>query len=107
MVEQTTLNNIFRSLADPTRRDILSRLLQKQYTIGELVDKYDISFAAVAKHINVLESAHLISKKRQGKERIITINGRGIEFADAYLQHYAALWSDRYDRLEDILNKEG
>lgn len=106
MVEQATLNDIFKSLADPTRRDILSRLLQKQHTIGELVEKYNISFAAVAKHINVLETAQLIKKSRHGKEKIITINGKGIEFADKYLQNYAVLWSDRYDRLEDILNKE-
>ena len=106
MVELIALNNIFKSLADPTRRDILSRLLEKQHSISELVDKYNMSFAAVAKHINVLEAAKLVKKSRSGKEQIITINGRSIEYADKYLQNYAMLWNDRFDRLENVLNKE-
>ncbi len=106
MVEQATLNNIFKSLADPTRRDILSRLAENEYSISELVQKYSMSFAAVAKHINVLETANLVTKRRSGKEQIITINGESIEYADKYLQKYAVLWSDRFDRLEDLLSKE-
>lgn len=106
MVEQIALNNIFKSLADPTRRDILARLQERQHSISELVEKYSMSFTAVAKHINVLEAAKLVKKNRSGKEQIITINGQSIEFADKYLQNYAMLWSDRFDRLENVLNKE-
>ena len=106
MVEQLVLNNIFKSLADPTRRDILSRLQERQHSISELVEKYSMSFAAVAKHINVLEAAKLVTKSKSGKEQIITINGKSIEFADKYLQNYAMLWSDRFDRLENQLKKE-
>ncbi len=106
MVEQISLNNIFKSLADPTRRDILAHVYKRQQTISELVKKYEMSFAAVAKHVNVLEKAGLISKSKKGKEQIITINGRSFEEANEYLQNYAMLWSDRLDRLEQVLNKE-
>ena len=106
MVEQLALNNIFKSLSDPTRRDILARLQERQHSISELVEKYSMSFAAVAKHINVLETAKLVKKSKRGKEQIITINGQSIEYADKYLQNYAMLWSDRFDRLEKELNKE-
>lgn len=106
MVEQATLNNVFKSLADPTRRDILARVYERQQTISELADKYKMSFAATAKHINVLEKAKLISKKKNGKEQIITIDGNSFEMANEYLQEYAMLWSDRFDRMEVMLKKE-
>jgi len=106
MVEQAALNDIFKSLADPTRRDILSRVYQQQQTISQLAVKYKMSFAAVAKHITVLENAQLVSKQKKGKEQIITINGDSFEAADEYLQNYATLWSDRFDRLEEMLKQE-
>ena len=106
MVEQAALNTIFKSLADPTRRDILSRVLEKQQTISDLAAKYSMSFAAVAKHISVLEKAGLIHKKPHGKEQIITINGGSFELADKYLQNYAKLWSGRFDRLDKLITKE-
>lgn len=106
MVEQQELNSIFKSLADPTRRDILARVYERQQTISELAQKYKISFAATAKHIAVLENAKLIRKSRNGKEQIITINGDRFEMANEYLQNYAMLWSDRFDRLDKLLTKE-
>jgi len=106
MVEQQSLNIVFRSLADPTRRDILSRLVDGQQTISELAERYSMSFAAIAKHINVLEKAKLVSKRKNGKEQIITINGKTFGEADEYLQQYAMLWSDRFDRLEHLLKED-
>ena len=106
MVEQVMLNNVFKSLADPTRRDILARVYERQQTISELADKYKISFAATAKHINVLEKAKLVRKNKQGKEQIISINGDSFELANEYLQEYAVLWNGRFDRMEEVLKKE-
>lgn len=106
MVEQEQLNEIFKSLSDPTRRDILSRLYDRQLTISELASNYDMTFAAVAKHITVLERANLIEKTKHGKEQIIKINGRSIEHAESYLKKYALLWSERYDRLEKLVTEE-
>ena len=106
MVEQSHLNTIFKSLADPTRRDILARVHKRQHTISELATKYSISFAATAKHVKVLEDAKLITKSKNGKEQVITINGKSFEQANEYLQKYAMLWSDRFDRLEKLLTKE-
>lgn len=103
MVEQAILNDVFKSLSDPTRRDILSRVLERAYTISELAEKYKMSFSAIAKHIKVLEKAKLVKKSKHGKAQVITINGESIEKADAYLQRYAILWSDRFDRLEKLI----
>lgn len=106
MVEQSILNNVFRSLADPTRRDILGRVYERQQTITELARKYKLSFAAVAKHISVLEGAGLVVKSRSGKEQIVAINGQRFEVASDYLLQYAQAWSDRLDRMEDTIKKE-
>lgn len=106
MVEQAELNTIFKSLSDPTRRDILTRLQDGEHNIGELVERYSMSFSAVAKHIAVLEKAKLVSKRKSGKEQIISINGAKLELASEYLQNYAQLWNNRFDRLEQELDKE-
>lgn len=106
MVEQTTLNDIFKSLADPTRRDILVRVYERQQTISELAEKYDQSFAGIAKHIHVLEKARLVVKQKSGKEQIVTIRGDSLKVANEYLHTYASLWSDRFDRLEALLREE-
>jgi DNA-binding transcriptional ArsR family regulator len=104
MVEQSLyLDNLFGSLADPTRRDILRRLMDAQYSIRQIAAKYDISFAAVAKHISVLEKAKLIVKERKGKEQIVSIAPATLKDASAYLTQYEALWRERFNRLDDIL----
>ena len=107
MVEQNALDMIFKSLSDPTRRDILTRVREREMTIGELAHKYHMSFAATAKHISILERANLVSKRKQGKQQIITINGASFEQANEYLQEYAMLWNDRFDRMEKVLMKQG
>ena len=100
-----TLNLIFASLADPTRRDMLERVAKREYSVGELVQEYDISFAAVSKHLKVLEGARLISKRKEGKRHIVTISPSALQTADTYLEKYRQLWQGRYNKLETLLKK--
>lgn len=100
------LDGLFGSLADPTRRDILRRLIDAHYTIGQLAQSYDISFAAVAKHLTVLEKAKLISKQRKGNEQVVSIAPQALKDAAHYLTQYEKLWSDRFERIDALL-KEG
>jgi DNA-binding transcriptional ArsR family regulator len=77
MVERDAyLDGLFGSLADPIRRDILRRLINAQYTVSQIAENYDISFAAVAKHLSVLEKAKLVIKQRRGKEQVVSISPR-------------------------------
>lgn len=106
MVERNAyLDDLFGSLADPIRRDILRRLIDAHYTISQIAEEYDISFAAVAKHLNVLQKAKLIVKQRRGKEQIVSISPTALKDASHYLQQYEALWNTRFDALE-VLAKE-
>lgn len=109
MVELTlnplSLDSIFRSLADPTRRDILRRVAEskEEMSVGDIAKPYKMSFAAIAKHLNVLAKAKLITKKRQGKEQMIALSPVAFKDAAQYLQTYEKLWNDRLDSLENYL----
>lgn len=105
MVEYTiNIDSVFASLADATRRDILRRVLRQAQSVGELAESYQhLTFAAVAKHISVLEAARLISKKREGRHQIISANPKAIAVAARTLSEYQALWESRFDALDDLL----
>lgn len=107
MVEYTSeLDTIFGSLADPTRRDILERVAQAEYSISELVQQYQISFAAVSKHVKILEQAKLIIKRKEGKKHMVTIAPYALQSADEYLERYRQMWESRYNKLENLLNEK-
>ena len=104
MVERMgQLDSIFSSLGDPTRRDILQRVAKKSLNIGELARSYPVSFAAVAKHIQVLAQARLVTKTRQGKLQVVSINAAPLNSAMRYLEQYRPLWEQRLDRLGAFL----
>lgn len=89
MVEyKSDLDAVFDSLADPIRRDILERVAQREYSVGELVACYDVSFAAISKHLMVLEEACLIRKRKDGRKRMISLIPRALVEADKYLRQY-------------------
>jgi len=107
MVEYTNdLDLIFASLADSTRRDILGSLKFSEQTISEIAARYSMSFAAIAKHIKVLEKANLIIKKKKGRQQMVAANYSSLKAVEDYLKAYEHLWNERLDRLDQILTKE-
>jgi DNA-binding transcriptional ArsR family regulator len=106
MVEYAlNLDSIFSSLADPIRRDILNRVRYGELNVSEIASPYPVSLAAISKHLKILERAQLITKRKQGKEQLVTISPAALKQADDYIEQYASLWNDRFDRLETFLNK--
>ncbi|HTE21911.1 MAG TPA: metalloregulator ArsR/SmtB family transcription factor [Candidatus Limnocylindria bacterium] len=104
MVEYTAnLDLIFQSLADPTRRDILAHVSKQSMSVGEIAKFYDLTFAAVSKHLKVMEKAKLVSKQRRGKERIVTAAPSTLHDASDYLKRYEAMWNERFDALDEYL----
>ena len=104
MVEQVyELNAVFRSLGDPTRRDILKRVSRRSMSIGDIAGHYELTFAAVAKHLTVLEHAGLVSKTRRGKEQIVAIAPEALAAASDCLETYQQLWEQRLGRLNTYL----
>jgi len=104
MVEQeSSLDAIFKSLSDPTRRDILKRVRRRSHSVSEIALHYGMSLAGVAKHLNVLEEAGLVSKVRVGKERIVSIDPNSLATAARYLESYREVWEQRLDSLGGYL----
>lgn len=99
-------NSMFDALGDKTRRDILWRVSQCELSISEIATRYSLSFAAISKHIKVLERANLINKRRSGKEQLVSANKQTISVATDYLNKYEKLWNDRFDRLEKLLKED-
>jgi len=100
------VDRIFRALADATRRDIVRRTLAGESSVSELAAAYDMSFAAVQKHVSVLEGAGLVTKRPHGRERIVRGNPEVIRRAQALLDSYEQIWRDRIDRLDALLAEE-
>lgn len=107
MVEYSfPLDAIFSSLADPTRRDIISRVAYREYSVGELVAYYHVSFAAISKHLKVLEEACLIRKRKEGRKHMVSLAPGALQSADEYLEQYRRMWQSRYNKMEALLEEE-
>ena len=99
------VDRIFHALADATRRDILHRTLIGDTSVSRLADAYKMSFAAVQKHVAVLEAAGLVSKEARGRERLVRADPSTIARAQELLDAYAAIWRSRVDRLDALLTE--
>lgn len=100
------VDRIFRALSDATRRDIVRRTLVAELSVSELASEYDMSFAAVQKHVAVLEAAELVAKIPQGRERIVHGNPETIRRAQQLLGQLEHLWRGRISRLDQLLEED-
>jgi DNA-binding transcriptional ArsR family regulator len=96
-------DRVFQALADATRRDIVERTMRGEHSVSDLARRYPMSFAAVQKHVAVLERAELVTKERRGREQIVRSNVDTIREASLLLDHYEELWRGRLDRIGEIL----
>lgn len=94
---------VFQALADATRRDIVRLTMNGEYSVSELARRYPMSFAAVQKHVAVLQRAQLIGKERRGREQLIRGRPDAVRAAATLLNEFAALWRDRIDRFGEVL----
>lgn len=94
---------VFAALADATRRDIVLRALDGREGVAELAGHYPMSFAAVQKHVAVLERAGLVSKTRIGRRKVVRTEIEALRRARGLLDQYEALWRGRIDRMTDLI----
>lgn len=100
------LDTVFGSLADPIRRDILKRVSVSELTVNQVAVAYDVSLAAISKHLKVLEKANLIRKRKEGKQHIVQLSPTAFKDASEYLKQYENLWNARFDALDTYLKEE-
>ena len=104
-LSEPEVDRLFRALADGTRRDILRRTLAGEASVSRLAHAYEMSFAAVQKHVAVLERAQLVTKRRVGREQLVTANIKAIRRAEKLLEKLEEIWRGRIDRMDDILSE--
>jgi DNA-binding transcriptional ArsR family regulator len=97
---------LFRALADRTRRDILRRVLAGEHSVSSLAAKYEMSFAAVQKHVAVLERAGLLTKRRRGREALASGDVDAVRSVAALLSELEEVWRGRVARIDDLLAQE-
>ncbi|MBU1251106.1 MAG: metalloregulator ArsR/SmtB family transcription factor [Actinobacteria bacterium] len=98
---------IFHALADRTRRDIVARVIEREQSVSALAERYAMSFAAVQKHVAVLQKAALVRKVRDGRQQIVHAEVERLRRAQQLLDRYERLWRHRVDRMASILEEEG
>ena len=97
------VDRLFHALADATRRDILRRCIAAEPSVSRLADIYPMSFAAVQKHVAVLERAGLVTKERRGREQLVRTDGDAVGRARRILDELEAAWRGRVNRMADLL----
>lgn len=101
---EAELDRLFRALADATRRDIVRRVLGgEEASVSALAERYDMSFAAVQKHVAVLSAAGLVSKHQHGRERRVRGNPEQLAKARVLLAQLERLWTERFAQLDAVL----
>ncbi len=96
-------DRMFGALADATRRDIVRRAIDGDEGVAELAEHYPMSFAAVQKHVAILERAGLVTKERTGRRKVVRTNLEGVLVARRLLDRYEELWRGRVDRMTALV----
>jgi DNA-binding transcriptional ArsR family regulator len=107
MVKSQTrkLDRVFNALSDATRRAILRDISKGEMSVSQIALPHKMSLAAVSKHLKVLESADLITRKKQGSFQMVSLNAGTLKTAEAWLAYYQQFWGNRLDALQDFLEK--
>jgi DNA-binding transcriptional ArsR family regulator len=96
-------DRMFGALADATRRDIVRRAIDGEEGVAEVAEHYPMSFAAVQKHVAILERAGLVTKQRSGRRKVVRANVEGLRMARRLLDKYEELWRGRIDRMTALV----
>ena len=96
-------DRMFGALADATRRDIVRRAIAGEEGVAELAEHYPMSFAAVQKHVAILERAGLVTKRRIGRRKVVHANLDGLRATRRLLDRYEELWRDRIARMTELI----
>jgi DNA-binding transcriptional ArsR family regulator len=105
-LSEADADRVFQALADATRRDILARVTHSGQSVSALARHYPMSFAAVQKHVAVLERAALVTKQRRGREQVVHGDPEALRRATRLLEAYEQIWRHRVDSIEQILADE-
>ena len=102
-----TLDHVLGAIADPTRRAILDRLARGSARVTDVAEPFEMSLAAVSKHVRMLEHAGLVRRARRGREHTLTLDARPLRRVVQWTSRYERFWNQRLDRLEAFFAQKG
>lgn len=105
MQQAQNFDRLFGALSDSTRRDIVERAIAGREGVAEIAAHYPMSFAAVQKHVAVLERAGLVRKQRMGRRKVVRTQLEAVRHAQVLLERYEQLWRERIDRMEQLISE--
>lgn len=108
MVNNSTddLNDVFSSLADPTRRAILERLFNGEMTVTQLAEPFDMSLPAISKHLRVLEKAGVVTQRKLGRNRYYSVNPQSMKRASEWINRWSHFWNTQFANLDRFLKSD-
>jgi DNA-binding transcriptional ArsR family regulator len=102
-----TLDHVLSAISDPTRRAILDRLTRGPARVTDVAEPFEMSLAAVSKHVRILEDAGLVRRERRGREHTLTLDARPLRKVVRWTSRYERFWNERLDRLEAFFAQKG
>jgi DNA-binding transcriptional ArsR family regulator len=105
LMSDERVDRLFHALADATRRDIVERSMHAEFSVSDLARSYSMSFAAVQKHVAVLDRAGLVTKRKRGRQQLVTSNVEAIRNARRCLDHFEQIWLVRLERFGELLDE--
>jgi len=106
ILEEEEIDLLFHALSDRTRRDIMGKVSVGEQSVSGLARQYDVSFAAIQKHVAVLEKASLVTKRTEGRRKLVRNNPDTLRRATELLARYERVWTRRIDAIGQILDEE-
>ena len=103
---ETKMNAVFSALSDGNRRKIIEILHGNDSTVMELAESFSTSFQAVSKHIQILEDAGIVTKKRQGKYKVCSLNAESMKETLKWIAYFSWFWNESFDRLDELIEQE-
>lgn len=100
------LNATFSALADPTRRAIIGLLAEDELSVGEVVENFGLTQSAISRHLDVLENAQLIERRRVGQRRLCTLSAEPLQELSEWLEGYRRFWTGSLQRLDKTLARK-
>jgi len=105
MTQSAVVNDVFRALADPTRRKVLEHLSKGPASVSELAEPFNMKLPSFVQHLVVLEQSRLVKSKKKGRVRVFQINTKRLKLAEDWLAEQRQLWETRLDQLDEYLHK--
>ena len=100
------LDTTLSALSDPTRRAIVGLLAERELSVGEVVEKFDLTQSAISRHLDVLEHANLVERRRVGQRRVCSLTAEPLRELSDWLDGYRKFWIESLDRLESTISRK-